>query len=102
MSAIGRKRMKHEVDELFSRVKQIEDLVRVPSLIGHFASAESLAVSIARQAPTDGVANLAMQLITEVNALKESELPLSTSNVHLNKTLWRLRLALERAKKELS
>jgi len=59
-------------------------------------------MSIARQAPADGVANLAMQLITEVDALKESELPLSTSNVHLNKILWRLRLALEQAKKELS
>src|SRR5260370_40891049 len=102
MSAIGRTRMKREVDELFSRVKQIEHLVRVPGLIGHFASAESLSVSIARQAPTEGVASLAMQLITEVNALKESELPLSTSNVHLNKILWRLRLALEQAKKELS
>ncbi len=102
MSASGRKRAKREVDDLFSRVKQIEDLVRVPSLIGHFASAESLAVSIARQAPTDGVANLAMQLITEVNALKESERPLGTSNVHLSKILWKLRLALEQAKKELS
>jgi len=102
MTALGRKRMKREVDELFSRVKQIEDLVRVPSVMGHSASVKSLAVSIARQAPTDGVASLAMQLITEVNAMKESELPLSTSNVHLNKILWRLRLALEQAKKELS
>src|SRR5713226_2958586 len=95
MTAFGRKKTKREVDELFSRVKQIEDLVRLPGVIGHFASAESLAVSIARQAPTDGVASLAMQLITEVNAMKESELPLSTSNVHLNKILWRLRLGLE-------
>jgi len=102
MTAFGRKKTKREVDELFSRVKQIEDLVRVPSVMGHSASVKSLAVSIARQAPTDGVASLAMQLITEVNAMKESELPLSTSNVHLNKILWRLRLALEQAKKELS
>ena len=93
--------MKREVNELFSRVKQIEDLVRVPSVIGHFASAQSLAMSIARQAPTGGIANLAMQLIAEVNALKESALPLSTSNVHLNKILWKLQLALEQIRKEL-
>ena len=93
--------MKRKVDELSSRVGQIEDLVRVPSVIGHFASAKSLALSIARQAPTDGVANLAMQLATAVDALKESELPLSGSNVHLNKILWRLRLALEQANKEI-
>jgi len=58
-------------------------------------------MSIARQAPNDGVATLAMQLATEVDALKESELPLATGNVHLNKILWKLRLALEQAKKEL-
>jgi len=89
-----------EADELFSRVKQIEDLIRVPSVIGHFASAKSLAMSIARQAPNDGVATLAMQLATEVDALKESELPLTTGNVHLNKTLWKLRLALEESLKD--
>ena len=93
--------MKREVIELFSRVKQLEDLVRFPSVIGHFASAKSLAMSIARQAPTDAIANLAMQLIAEVNALKESELSLSTSNVHLNKTLWKLHLALEQLNNEL-
>jgi chemotaxis protein CheY-P-specific phosphatase CheC len=90
-----------KVDELSSRVGQIEDLVRVPSVIGHFASAKSLAMSIARQAPNDDVANLAMQLAAEVGALKESELPLSASNVHLDKILRRLRLALEQAKKGL-
>jgi hypothetical protein len=90
-----------KVDELSSRVGQIEDLVRVPSVIGHFASAKSLAMSIARQAPNDDVANLAMQLAAEVGALKESELPLAASNVYLNKILWRLRLALEQAKKGL-
>ena len=93
--------MKREVNELFSRVKQLEDLVRVPSVIGHFASAKSLAISIARQAPTDAITNLAMQLIAEVNALKESELSLSTSKIHLNKTLWKLHLALEQLRNEL-
>ncbi len=90
--------MKRKADELSSRVRQIEDLIRVPSVIGHFASAKSLAMSIARQAPTDEVANLAKQLATEVDALKESELPLGAGNLHLDKTLWKLRLALEQAK----
>ncbi len=40
-----------------------------------------------------------MQLATEVDALKESELPLGAGNVHLNKILWKLRLALEEAGK---
>ena len=91
--------MKPKVDQLSSRVRQIEDLFRVPSVIGHFASAKSLAMSIARQAPSDDVAHLAMQLATEVDALKESELPLGAGNVHLNKILWKLRLALEEAGK---
>lgn len=87
------------VDELLSRLKEIEDLIRVPGLIGHSASARSLAMSIARQAPTEGVANLAVQLTAAVDALEEHELPLSASNIDLSKTLWRLRLALEREKK---
>jgi hypothetical protein len=90
------------VDELLSRLKEIEDLIRVPGLIGHSASAGSLAMSIARQAPTEGVANLAMQLTAVVEALEKHALPLSTSSIDLSKALWRLRLALEQEKKENS
>jgi hypothetical protein len=93
--------MKRDIDELFSRVKQIEDLVRFPSVIGHSATAKDLALSIARQAPTAEIAHLVTQLITEVNVLKEPEVPLSPSNVRLSKILWRLRLALEQAMKQL-
>lgn len=86
------------VDELLSRLEEIESLIRTRSVIGHSASAGSLAGSIARQAPTEGIANLAVRLTAELDALKEQELPLSPSNIHINKTLSRLRLALEREK----
>ena len=85
-------------DELLLRLKQIEDMVSVPPRIGHNASAEALALSIARQAPTDAVASLATQLSVEVAALKPGDLPLPASNVQLNKLLWRLRQALEQAR----
>lgn len=100
VSTIRRKHTPHEVDELLSRVTEIEDLVRFPSVIGHFASAKSLAMLIARHAPTESVANLATQLASEFDALEEPELPLSTNDVLLNKLLWKLRRALEQAKKE--
>ena len=86
------------IDELLSRLAEIEDLIRTPSVIGHYASARSLAGSIAKRAPTEGIANLAVRLTAELDALKGHELPLSTSNIHINKTLSRLRLALEREK----
>ena len=93
--------MAFEVDELLLRVAEIEDLVRFPSVIGHFASAKSLAMLIASHAATEGVANLATQLANEFDALGETEPPLSTSNIRLNKLVWKLRRALEQARKEL-
>jgi len=90
-----------EVDKLLSRLKEIEELIRTPSVIGHPASASSLARSIAKRAPTEGIANLAVRLTAELDALKGQELPLSPSNIHINKTLSRLRLALEREKEKL-
>ena len=88
----------HGIDRLLSRLKEIESLIRTPSVIGHYASASSLAGSIAKRAPTESIANLAVRLAAELDALKVEELPLSPSNIHINKTLSKLRLALERAK----
>lgn len=90
-----------EVGKLLSRLKEIEELIHTPSVIGHSASAISLARSIAKRAPTEGIANLAARLTAELDALEEQELPLSPSNIHINKTLSRLRLALEREKEQL-
>ena len=83
---------------MLSRLAEIESLIRTPSVIGHHASASALARSIAKQGPTEGIVNLAARLAAELDALKAEELPVSPSNIHINKTLSKLRLALERAK----
>jgi len=86
------------VDDLLVWLKEIEELLQFPSVDGHVDRAGALALSIARAAPGGGIANLAMKVITEANALRRSPLPLRPSDGRLRKELRRLRLALEQAR----
>jgi len=66
-------------------LRQIEDLARFPSVIGHTASIQELAHSIARQAPTPQIELLALQVA------------MPGSDVQMSKLLWKLREALNEA-----
>jgi hypothetical protein len=71
--------------EIATLLRQIEDLLRFPGAIGHGATVPQLALSIARQAPTQEIELLALQLAAEP---QESE-------VQVGKLLWKLREALK-------
>ena len=92
--------MMRDDDELLRSVKEMAELLEFPRVKGHVAKAQALALSIARRAPTGRAANLAMQLISEVNALQETELPLRPSSARLNRILESLRRTLEEARTE--
>lgn len=88
---------KPELDELLGQVKEIDELLRFPSVSNHIARANALALSIARNAPTGVIANLAMQVLSESNALRPPALPLRADDGRLRALLRRLRAALEYA-----
>ena len=93
-----------DIDGLLRKLKEIEELMTFPTVPGHVDRAGELAMSIARAAPHrtaaahGSVADLAMKVVSEVNAMRATQLPLSPSNGRLNAALWRLRLALQQAK----
>jgi hypothetical protein len=89
-----------DLDDLLSRLKEVEELLRFPGVSGHVERAGTLALSIARKAPNGATANLAMQVITEANALRRSALPVNPEGSSLNSLVSRLRLALQEAKGE--
>jgi hypothetical protein len=86
-----------DMSELLARLKEAEELLRFASVPGHVDRGIELLMSIARTAPSGGITNLAMQAISEANALRPSALPLTADYGRLNRILWRLRLALQRA-----
>jgi hypothetical protein len=86
------------VDDFLSSLKEMEELLQFPSVPGHVEAAGKLAMFIARNATDGRIANLAMRVISEANALRASSLPLRPDRSNLNATLWRLRLALQQAK----
>lgn len=88
------------MDELLSRLKEMEELLQFPSVPGHVEAASKLATTIARGTSDGRVANLAMKAVSEARALRESALPLRPDRANLNATLWRLRLALQQAQLE--
>jgi hypothetical protein len=89
---------KQDLDDLLSRVKEIEELLRFPSVEGHIGRATKLATSIARHAPRGPIAHIAMHVISEANALRRSPLPLAASSARLDDVLQRLRHALQDAR----
>ena len=73
--------------ELTALLRQIEDLLRFPGAIGHAATVQQLALSIARQAPTPAVELLALQLAYGS--------PAEQADIQSSKTLWKLSEALK-------
>jgi hypothetical protein len=84
-----------ELDDLFAILREIEDAARSPANITNMARANVLALSMAKNAPTGGIANIAMQLVTVTNELRRSAQPPRFDDAALNKALSRLRLALQ-------
>ena len=88
---------KPTIEELLASLKEIEELLQFPGVPGHVHAATLLATRIAKNAPEGRIANLAMRVISEANALRESALPLRPDRSGLNAALWRLRIALQQA-----
>lgn len=91
-----------EIDDLFTILRELEDAARSPTNLGSLDRANILALSIAKNAPTGGIANIAMQLVTATNELRRSAQPPRFDDIGLNKALWRLRLALQQEKSHTS
>jgi hypothetical protein len=85
-------------DDLLRRLKEMEELLQFPGVAGHVVRATKLAISIAREAPPGPVANLAMRVISEAEAMRAPKLPLRPDRTKLNGALWRLRLAVQELK----
>jgi hypothetical protein len=93
---------KADVGELLSRLTEMEDLLRFPTVEGRMLRAVMLALSIARAAPNPDVRELAMQVISELNALRRAATSLKPREDAFNKLmwrLWRLRWSLEEARR---
>lgn len=91
--------MEVELDNLLAKVKEIEELLRFPSVAGHVEKANALAISIARQAPPHGgIANQAMKLMSAVNTLRQPAQSRSADTAGFTKELRQLQLALQEAK----
>jgi hypothetical protein len=86
------------LDELLAQLKEMEELLQFPGVPGHVARASALALAVARAAPSGRIANLAMRVMSEANAMREAPLGLRPDRTELNCALWRLRLALQEEK----
>jgi hypothetical protein len=86
---------KADLDDLLSRLKEIEELLRFPAVEGHVHRAETLALSIARRVKSGPTSHLAMQVISEANALRPGALPIRPDDGKLQALIAKLRLALE-------
>ena len=85
---------------LLSCLKEMEELLQFPGVPGHLEAAGRLATTIARGSSEGRIANLAMKAVAEARALRASALPLKPDRSALNASLWRLRLALQQAKRD--
>ena len=81
-------------EDLLSRLKELEGLLSQRDLAEILPAAHALALSIARDAPTPGLAELASKVIATVNELKRNPDGVTTEDIPVQKALWRLRLAL--------
>jgi hypothetical protein len=92
---------KADLNRLLAGVREMEELLTFPTVPGHVEKANKLALLIARNAPSGAIADLAMRVISETNALQSSALPLKADRTKLNQTLRRLRLGLQVVKSAL-
>lgn len=90
----------HDIDDLLSRLTEIEELLRFPSVEGHTNRAQKLALFIARRAPSGTASNLAMQVMSETAALRRGALPLTPDATKVQTLLQKLRSALQDSKSE--
>ena len=74
----------------------MEALLRFPQTAGNLEDAHTLALSIARDAPDPGTADLGVKVIAAINELRLGK-EASASGIGLQKALWRLRLAVQSA-----
>jgi hypothetical protein len=93
---------KADLNRLLACVKEMEELLQFPTVRGHLEKATKLALLIARNAPKGRIANLAMRVISEANALRSGSLPLKADRTKLNQALWHLRLAIQEGQRDLS
>ena len=87
-------------DDLLYRLKQMEELLRFLAVGDNLANAHTMALSIARDAPTPGIADLGSKVIAAVNGMKRNKEAGRGGDVGLQKALWRLRLALQEGKRD--
>ena len=83
-------------DDLLARLKTLERLLTQAKLREYLPHAHSESVSIARDAPTPGIAELAAKVVAEINELKRKPDDVRTEDIPVLKALLRLRLALRR------
>jgi hypothetical protein len=75
------------------RFSELETVVQAPSADGNLEMAEALAMYVARSAPNGQIANLAMQVISDLIQIRTK----SQANGSLEITLSQLRTALREA-----
>lgn len=86
------------MDQMLAWLKELEELLQFPTVAGHVERAERLATLIARGSGEGRIANLAMQVVSEMSALRNTPLALRPDRARLNQVLWHLRFALAQAK----
>jgi hypothetical protein len=80
-----------DIEDLLSRLKEVEELLRFPRVKGHLDRACTLLVSIARSAPIPAIADLSMRLTSVASAA-------GASHQEIESSLQQLRTALEEAR----
>ena len=84
---------------LLARLKTLESLLSQTNLRESLPAAHTLALSIARDAPTPALADLGSKVVAVINELRRNPDDLRTEDIPLQKALWRLRLALQEAQR---
>jgi hypothetical protein len=82
-------------DELLSTLVQVEELARSPAVADHIDRAAKLALSIARNAPTGAISNLAMKLMSAIHALPREGESRTAGPDSLSECLLRVRSSLQ-------
>jgi hypothetical protein len=84
-----------DVDDLLSRLKEVEELMQFPTVASHVERAARLSVSIARNGPTASVVEAGMKLVRAVELFRREKPPLHADERVLQLAIERLREALQ-------
>lgn len=82
------------MERRLSDLKELEELLTFPGVSGHIEQASRLALSLARNAPNENVANLAMKLLDEISARRQRRMTSATRETDLLHLARQLRTAL--------